>query len=56
MKRSPVLALFPIVAGILFAVGAIRFYMRADRTGTIINIIAAVASFWVSRYSMRQED
>ncbi len=55
MNRSPLLVLFPIIAGILFAVGAIRFYMRADRTGMIINLIAAAVSFWVSRYYMRQE-
>lgn len=55
MRRSPILILYPIIAGILFAVGAIRFYMRADRTGMIINILAAVASFWVSHYYRREE-
>jgi hypothetical protein len=56
MDRSPGMALYPLIAGILFAVGAIRFYMRGDTSGMIINIIAAIASFLVSNFYLRSHD
>lgn len=56
MPRSRVLALYPLIAGVVFAVGAIRFYMRGDVTGMIINFVAAVASFLVSNYYLRAHE
>jgi len=56
MHRSRVLALYPLIAGVVFAVGAIRFYMRGDTTGMVINLVAAVASFLVSNHYLRAHE
>lgn len=56
MDRSWGMALYPLIAGVIFAVGAIRFYMRGDITGMVINIIAALVSFGVSRFYLRARE
>jgi len=56
MQRSRVLALYPLIAGVVFAVGAIRFYMRGDVTGMVINLVAAIASFLISNYYLRAHE
>ncbi len=56
MQRKRAVVLYPIVAGILFAVGAVRFYMRGDLTGMGINLVAAIASFLVANWYKREEE
>jgi hypothetical protein len=53
MARSPLLGFYPLIAGVLFLVGAVRFYMRLDFTGVIINLIAAALSFAVASFYLR---
>jgi hypothetical protein len=53
MARSPLLGFYPLIAGILFVVGAVRFYMRLDFTGVIINLVAAALSFAVASFYLK---
>ncbi|OGU55924.1 MAG: hypothetical protein A2V66_18445 [Ignavibacteria bacterium RBG_13_36_8] len=45
-KYSPFITVLPnITAGVLFLVGGIRFYYRADTVGAIIFILASLIFF-----------
>ena len=39
-KRTKILSLFSLIAAVLFLIGGIRFYLKEDTIGAIINVIA----------------